>query len=242
MVILGILAFVLAGRIANEMTLLAASGPDSLATLLRELVGRDTIVIGGQTIAVADVARELQTRMLASCHRRATPSTSAPRSDRSLLEALLALIVTFYFLVDGPMLWHRTIEVLPFRHRDRTVELLGRIHDVARQVAPRPDRPDRPRGVRDVHRPRTDPPPPYALGIAILTGLLEIIPLIGPLIATAIAAIDAFAHGGAPAVADRDRDLLRDPPGRGPGRDAAGHRAGRPSPPGRHDLRGPRRA
>jgi predicted PurR-regulated permease PerM len=37
---------------------------------------------------------------------------------------------------------------------------------------------------------------PYALGIAILTGLLEIIPLIGPLIATAIAAIDAFAHGG----------------------------------------------
>ena len=38
---------------------------------------------------------------------------------------------------------------------------------------------------------------PYALGIAILSGFLEIIPLIGPLIATAIAAMDAFAHGGA---------------------------------------------
>jgi predicted PurR-regulated permease PerM len=37
---------------------------------------------------------------------------------------------------------------------------------------------------------------PYALGIAIVTGVLEIIPLIGPLIATAIAGIDAFARGG----------------------------------------------
>ena len=38
---------------------------------------------------------------------------------------------------------------------------------------------------------------PYALAIAVLTGVLEIIPLVGPLIATAIAGTDAFAHGGA---------------------------------------------
>jgi predicted PurR-regulated permease PerM len=38
---------------------------------------------------------------------------------------------------------------------------------------------------------------PYALALAVLTGVLEIIPLIGPLIATAIVAIDAFARGGA---------------------------------------------
>jgi predicted PurR-regulated permease PerM len=37
----------------------------------------------------------------------------------------------------------------------------------------------------------------YALGLAVLTGVLEIIPLIGPLIATAIAGADAFVHGGA---------------------------------------------
>jgi predicted PurR-regulated permease PerM len=38
---------------------------------------------------------------------------------------------------------------------------------------------------------------PYALALAVLTGILEIIPLIGPLIATAIVAVDAFARGGA---------------------------------------------
>ena len=37
---------------------------------------------------------------------------------------------------------------------------------------------------------------PYALALAVLTGILEIIPLIGPLIATAIVAVDAFARGG----------------------------------------------
>jgi predicted PurR-regulated permease PerM len=195
-VILGVLAFVLAGRIANELTLLSASGPDSLATLLRELVGRDTIVIGGQTIAVADVARELQTRLLGVLSSPGDAVHIGAEVGSTLLQALLALIVTFYFLVDGPMLWQRTIEVLPFRHRDRTVELLGRIHDVLGKWL---------RGqialialVAFVTYVALGPilHLPYALGIAILTGLLEIIPLIGPLIATAIAAIDAFAHGG----------------------------------------------
>ena len=195
-VILGILVFVLAGRIANELTLLSASGPDSLATLLRELVGRDTIVIGGQTIAVADVARELQTRLLGVLSSPGDAVHIGAQVGSTLLETLLALIVTFYFLVDGPMLWQRTIEVLPFRHRDRTVELLGRIHDVLGKWL---------RGqialialVAFVTYIALGPilHLPYALGIAILTGLLEIIPLIGPLIATAIAAIDAFAHGG----------------------------------------------
>ena len=37
---------------------------------------------------------------------------------------------------------------------------------------------------------------PYALAIAIITGVLEVIPLVGPLIATAIAGTNAFAHGG----------------------------------------------
>jgi aminoglycoside 2'-N-acetyltransferase I len=37
---------------------------------------------------------------------------------------------------------------------------------------------------------------PYALALAVLTGFLEVIPLIGPLIATAIVAVDAFAKGG----------------------------------------------
>ena len=45
------------------------------------------------------------------------------------LEAILALIVTFYFLVDGPMLRDRTIQLLPAEHRARTIFLTDRIHE-----------------------------------------------------------------------------------------------------------------
>ena len=37
---------------------------------------------------------------------------------------------------------------------------------------------------------------PYALAIAVITGVLEIIPLVGPLAATVVAGTDAFARGG----------------------------------------------
>ncbi len=187
----------LVGRIANEVSLLAASGPDSLSKLLRELIGKDTIDIGGQQITVADIAREIQTRAGGLLASPGDAAHIAGQIGSVLLETILALIVTFYFLVDGPMLWQRTISTLPFRHREHTFELLGRIHEVLGKWL---------RGqlvliafVAFVIYIALGPilHLPYALGIAILTGFLEIIPLIGPLIATAIAGIDAFAHGGA---------------------------------------------
>jgi predicted PurR-regulated permease PerM len=195
--LLVVVAVLLAGRIANEVTLLAASGPDSLAALLREIVGRDTIDLGGQHIAVADIARELQKRLGDLVASPGDAAHIAGQVGSVLLEASLALIVTFYFLVDGPMLWQRTIEALPLADRDRTVDVLGRIHVVLGRWL---------RGqlvlialVATVLYIALGPilHLPYALGIALLSGFLEIIPLIGPLIATAVAAVDAFAHGGA---------------------------------------------
>jgi predicted PurR-regulated permease PerM len=194
--LLALLGWFLAGRVAHEIGLLAASGPDSLATLLRQLVGRDTIAVAGQTISVADIAREVQARVGGLF---ATPGDAAQLAGAvgSLgLEAILTLIVTFYFLVDGQMLRDRSIGLMPIRHRARTVDLLARIHEVLGKWL---------RGqialialVASVVYVALGPVLhlPYALGIAILTGVLEIIPLIGPLIATAIAGVDAFARGG----------------------------------------------
>jgi predicted PurR-regulated permease PerM len=194
--IIALVAYLLAGRIARELSLLATSGPDSLATLLRSVVGSDTIDIGGQHIAVADVAREIQARISGLISSPGDAVHLASQVGQIGLETILALIVTFYFLVDGPMLRDRTILLLPVEHVARTTVLMDRIHEVLGKWL---------RGqaflivlVTAVVYVALGPilHLPYALGIAILTGILEIIPLIGPLIATAIAATDAFARGG----------------------------------------------
>jgi predicted PurR-regulated permease PerM len=194
--VVAVLAFFLAGRITREIALLAASGPDSLATLLRELVGRDSIDLAGQQISVSDIALEIQSRVGGLVSSPGDAAHLAGEIGSAGLELILALIVTFYFLVDGEMLRDRSIALLPERHRARTVDVLGRIHEVLGKWL---------RGqvaliflVATVVYVALGPilHLPYALGIAIVTGVLEIIPLIGPLIATAIAGVDAFARGG----------------------------------------------
>jgi predicted PurR-regulated permease PerM len=195
--IVGVLIVLMAGRIAHEIEMLTASGPDSLATILRQVVGGDAIDIGGQRIAVADISRELQARFAGLIASPGDAVHFAVTIGEVALQAILTLIVTFYLLIDGAMLRDRTIALLPDAHRDRTIDLLARIHVVLGKWL---------RGqlllvalVAAVVYIALGPilHVPYALAIAILTGVLEIIPLVGPLIATAIAGTDAFAHGGA---------------------------------------------
>ena len=195
--IVGVLIVLMAGRIAREMEMLTASGPDSLATILRQVVGGDAIDIGGQRIAVADISRELQARFAGLIASPGDAVHFAVTIGELALQAILTLIVTFYLLIDGAMLRDRTIALLPDAHRDRTIDLLARIHVVLGKWL---------RGqlllvalVAAVVYVALGPilHLPYALAIAVLTGVLEIIPLVGPLIATAIAGTDAFAHGGA---------------------------------------------
>jgi predicted PurR-regulated permease PerM len=196
-VVIAIVAIVLAGRIARELELLAGSGPDSLAKTLRELVGSDVIHIGGQQIAVADIAREIQARVAGLIASPGDALHIAGQAGEIGLQAILTVIVTFYFLVDGEMFMDRAIALLPVGHRERTTDVLARIHVILGKWL---------RGqlllvvlVAAVVYVGLGPVAhlPYALALAVLTGILEIIPLIGPLIATAIVAIDAFARGGA---------------------------------------------
>ncbi|MEA2549137.1 MAG: hypothetical protein QOE42_1735 [Chloroflexota bacterium] len=196
-VVVSVVVVLLAGRIGRELDLLVGSGPASLAKTLRELVGSDVLVIGGQQIAVADIAREIQGRIAGLVTSPGDALHIAGQVGEIGLEAILAVIVTFYFLVDGEMFMDRAIALLPASHRERTSDILARIHVILGKWL---------RGqlllialVAAVAYIGLGPVAhlPYALALAVLTGVLEIIPLIGPLIATAIVAVDAFARGGA---------------------------------------------
>jgi predicted PurR-regulated permease PerM len=196
-VVIAIVVILLAGRVARELELLIGSGPDSLAKTIRELVGSDALVIGGQHILVADIVREIQTRVSGLIASPGDALHIAGQVGEVGLELILTVIVTFYFLVDGNMFMDRTVDLLPIAQRERTREVLARIHVILGKWL---------RGqlvlivlVAAVAYIGLGPVAhlPYALALAVMTGILEIVPLIGPLIATAIVAVDAFARGGA---------------------------------------------
>jgi predicted PurR-regulated permease PerM len=145
---------------------------------------------------VEDIAREIQSRVLGLVASPGDALHVIGQIGEAGLQAILAVIVTFYFLVDGDAMMDRLVGLLPVEHQARTVDLLGRIHDILGKWL---------RGqlllialVAAVAYVGLGPVLhlPYALALAVLTGILEIIPLVGPLIATAIVAIDAFARAG----------------------------------------------
>jgi len=112
------------------------------------------------------------------------------------LQAILALIVTFYFLLDGRRFGEFALRFLDRSQRAETLRIAHRIHEVLGRWL---------RGqllliglVAAVLYVILGPllHVPYALALAILSGLLEIIPLVGPLIAAALAGTVTFAAHG----------------------------------------------
>ena len=192
---LGIGGYLLAGQAIRELELLARGGPDALAATIRQIIGSDTIAIGTQTITATAIALQIQDALT----HLVGPGDAvhlARSIGESVLQTALALIVSFYFLLDGGRFRDFAVGLFPVAYRPRTVALLAEIHRVLGRwlrgqlllivlvaavvyVILGPIM-----GLR------------YALAIGILTGILEIIPLVGPIMAAGIAAVDAVAQGG----------------------------------------------
>ncbi len=184
------------GKLGQELTALSAAGPDLVANALRQLLGADTVTFAGTTLAVTDIAAAVHNVIDGIV---ATPTSAlhiAALVVDLLLQAVLVLIVTFYLLNDSPRLRGWSLDLVPAADRTRYGDLLDRIQatlskwlrgqillvglvSVVSYVFLGP--------VLHVH---------YALAIGLLTGILEVIPLVGPLIAAAIAMVAALASGG----------------------------------------------
>jgi predicted PurR-regulated permease PerM len=196
LVALGVLAWLIAGRLADELDLLARDWPHALSVLMRQILGSDVVRMGSLVVTVDEVGRAMRdalTGLLAS------PSGAlhlASQIGQSLLDGLLVLIVTFYMLLDGQRAWDFLMVLVPEPERSRLRDLAGRIHLVLGRWL---------RGTLlliglvavvlylilgpVLHL-------PYALALSILSGVLEVIPLVGPLIAAVTAILVAFSSGG----------------------------------------------
>jgi predicted PurR-regulated permease PerM len=193
--ILGGLGFIAAERLNRELTALSSGGHDVIGSGMHKLFG-DTVVVLGNTFSVADLSRQIREGLVGLVN---SPSSAVQVAERAVnlgLQVVLCLIITFYFLLDGGRFGRFALRFLDREQRADSLRLGHRIHVVLGRWL---------RGqlllialVAAVIYAILGPilHIPYALTLAVLSGFLEIIPLVGPLIAAFLAGTVAFSSHG----------------------------------------------
>jgi predicted PurR-regulated permease PerM len=193
--LIGIVAVIVAERAGSEINYLTSGGPDIIATALRKVFGPQ-IAVAGITLDTDQVAAQIRDALLGMIR---TPSDAIHTAEQAVdvaLQTILALIVTFYFLLDGERFGDFALRFLDRPRRADAIRIGQRIHVVLGRWL---------RGqlflialVAAVLYVILGPilHVPYALALSILSGVLEIIPLVGPIIAAALAGTVAFATHG----------------------------------------------
>jgi len=192
---LAAVAVVAAEQAGSEIRYLSSGGSDVIATALHKLFG-DHIVVVGTTYDVNEVAKQIRSALLGTIQSPSDAIHVAEQAVAVVLQTVLALIVTFYFLLDGRRFGRFAIRFLDRSQRADALRIGHHIHVVLGRWL---------RGqllliglVAAVLYLFLGPilHVPYALALAILSGVLEIIPLVGPIIAAALAGTVAFGTRG----------------------------------------------
>ena len=192
---LAAVAVVAAEQAGSEIRYLSSGGSDVIATALHKLFG-DHIVVVGTTYDVNEVAKQIRSALLGTIQSPSDAIHMAEQAVAVVLQTVLALIVTFYFLLDGRRFGRFAIRFLDRSQRADALRIGHHIHVVLGRWL---------RGqllliglVAAVLYLFLGPilHVPYALALAILSGVLEIIPLVGPIIAAALAGTLAFGTRG----------------------------------------------
>ena len=195
LVVLGGLGFIAAERVNAELTALSSGGHDVIGSGMHKLFG-DTVVVLGNTLSVDDLSRQMRESLVGLVNSPSSAVQVAERAADIGLKVILCLIITFYLLLDGGRFGRFALRFLDREQRADSLRLGHRIHVVLGRWL---------RGqllliglVAAVMYAILGPilHIPYALILALLSGFLEIIPLVGPIIAAALAGTVAFSSHG----------------------------------------------
>ncbi|MCC7372394.1 MAG: AI-2E family transporter [Chloroflexi bacterium] len=190
------LVWFLEARLAAEIRALRAAGPDIVQGAFAKLVGGDTLDVFGQVVEVRALAGWTRLQMNEILGRPSDALQLLQHAIEGVVKVFLTLMALFYFLYDGRRVGPYLLRFVPAEHRRRTREVGQNVHAVLGRFL---------RGqlfliglmivvnycvLEFIFR------LPFALPIAIVSGVLEVIPLLGPILAGAIASVIALAHGG----------------------------------------------
>jgi predicted PurR-regulated permease PerM len=190
------LFLLVSARLQSELRDISREGPSIIESVVDHLTGGQSLDMFGQSITSHELGRRLD---IALRDELGTP-TQAIQAVRVgfglLLDMLLVFLSLAYMLLDGAGFFRYVLRFVPPDYRPRVEYLSAEIHRVLGRYL---------RGQLVLIALMTFVTfvvlewvfhLPYALWIAILTGVLELIPLIGPIAAGTIAATVGFAQGG----------------------------------------------
>ena len=200
LLVVGSIVLAFSGPVSREVALLAESGPDALTTALRQVLGSDSVTVGDLTLTVEDIAAQVQTAITAFLQTPEGALRAVEGVLHGALDVVLTIIVAFYLLLDGARLGDTALRFLDPADRAQMRNVATRVHVVVGQWL---------RGQlllivlvaavvsivlgAILHL-------PYAVALGVLVGVLDVMTLIGPLVAGTVVAIVALSTGG-PALA-----------------------------------------
>jgi len=196
LVVLAAIAIAFAGPVSREASLLIRSGPDALTTAIHQVLGADSLTIGDRTFTVEEISLQAKAALDAFLQTPEGALLAAQQLLHGLLDIVLILIVTFFLLLDGERFGSTVLRFIDPNDRSKVQQIAARTHVVVGQWM---------RGqlilvvfvsviVTIVLGPILHLPNAAALGV--MTGLLEVITFIGPIIAGTIVGIVALSTGG----------------------------------------------
>jgi predicted PurR-regulated permease PerM len=174
-----------------------AGGPNILERGLQQILGGAHYEFGGQVLDAHTIAQQVNVGLSAYFGNGGGALHFAGILVEVILDTLLVIIVSFYLLLSWRQIGSYLLKFVPEGSRARTGYVLGRIHVALGAYL---------RGqlllivimsavsflvLQFIFQ------VPYALPLGIMTGFLEILPLIGPAIAAVIAAGVALSAQGA---------------------------------------------
>ncbi len=194
--------YVGARTLINQTLELNKQGPSLVENGLKQLLGSGPIDVLGQKYDAHSLAARLDAAIVGVQGDPGGALHIGEMVVSRLLDVLLVVFVSFYLIVDGAKLGAYILKFLPAESRPVAGLMAGRIHTVLGAYL---------RGqlllilimsavtwvalhfIFGLH---------YALPIALASGILEVMPLLGPIIAATVAAGVALAQqGGGPQLA-----------------------------------------
>ena len=196
--ILGVVGVRVVPTLYEQVRSLIASLPSLIDTARQELVRNERISIGGLTIDTAAINAQIDelTKEVAARFSREAPSLVL-QTVGFLIHLLVYLLATYYFLLQGSRLVQRMSSLLPPRHHQTFERVSGQVNAtfgayIRAQVILFAIMSVMTFIALSVLKMQ------YALALAIATGALELIPIIGPWTAGAIAVTVALSQGSTP--------------------------------------------